>query len=82
MQAEPLTPRLERYIQTRNLTQKFTKQLSLFLTNPRHPSLHTELLEPKELKFYSFRIDKKYRAVFSFKDSETLIILEINNHYA
>jgi hypothetical protein len=29
-----------------------------------HSSLNTELLEPKHRLIYSFRIDKKYRALF------------------
>ena len=72
---------LERYLRARRLFKKFTKQRKLFISSWRHPSLHTELLEPKEMKIFSFRIDDKYRAIFIFQDSETVEIIDINNHY-
>lgn len=43
--------------------------------------MHTEILEPKELRIYSFRIDDRYRAIFVFVDSKTVEIIDINNHY-
>lgn len=81
MHVEPLRPKLEKYLTRRNLTQKFDKQVSLFISNNKHPSLNTELLEPKEFKVYSFRIDKKYRAIFLFKTTDTIEIVDINDHY-
>lgn len=81
MQIRPLTPRQAKYLTAHNLTSKFSKQLLLLLSNFRHPSLHTELLEPKQVRIYSFRIDRKYRALFSFKDADTIVILDINDHY-
>jgi len=39
------------------------------------------MLEPKELRIYSFRVDLQYRAVFVFADKETVEIIDINNHY-
>ena len=44
-------------------------------------NLKFELLEPKQLRFYSFRIDKKYRAIFIFRNSDTIEIIDANNHY-
>jgi plasmid maintenance system killer protein len=78
----PLSPRLTKYLQTRGLTAKFTKQAALFARDPRHPSLNTELLEPKHLKFYSFRLGRKYRAIFVYLPEEQGIqIIDINDHY-
>ena len=82
MQAEPVRLKLIKYLSRRNLREKFDKQISLFISNPKHPSLNVELLEPKELKVYSFRLDKKYRVIFLFKTPETIEIVDINNHYA
>ncbi len=81
MEILPLHPDLERYLKVRRLGKKFAKQKNLFVSNWRHPSLHTELLEPKEMKIFSFRIDDKYRVIFIFHDSETVEIIDINNHY-
>ena len=80
MQSKTLRPVLLKYLKKRKLENKFTKQLRLLLTNYRHPSLHTEVLEPKHLKIYSFRIEKKYRVIFIIKDS-IVEIIDINDHY-
>lgn len=59
MQIKPVRKDIVKYIKKRNLVKKFEKQKRIFLTNPRYPSLHTEVLEPKKLRIYSFRVDKK-----------------------
>ena len=59
MKVKPLRQKFATYLKRRNLTRKFNKQLEIFKQNPRHPSLHTEALEPKSLKLHSFRIDRK-----------------------
>lgn len=81
MQVKPLRADLLRYIKRRSLTKKFSKQLSLFTNNPRHPSLNTEMLEPKKLRLYSFRIDKKYRAIFILLTPDQAEIVDVNDHY-
>lgn len=35
----------------------------------------------KQFKIYSFRIDRKYRTIFGFVDSDTIEIVDINLHY-
>lgn len=65
----------------RNLVSKYEKQKKLFEDNFFHPSLNFELLEPSHMRIYSFRIDRKYRAVFIFLGSDTVEIVDINNHY-
>lgn len=71
-----------RYLKKRNLLSKYEKQVSLLSKNIRHPSLHTERLEPKEAGLYSFRIDKQYRGIFFFIPGEEAIkIIEVNDHY-
>lgn len=69
------------YLKNRNLEKKFLKQKALFEKNPFHTSLHTELLEPKHMRFWSFRVDRKYRAIFIFREKDAIEIIEINNHY-
>ena len=77
----PLHPDLRRYLQQRNLARKFEKQRQLFEQNPFHSSLATELLEPRRLRIWSFRVDRRYRAIFIFRNRETVEIVDINNHY-
>lgn len=72
---------LEDYLKRRGLFEKFIKQVTLFSDNPKHPSLNTERLEPKDLKIYSFRIDRKYRAIFVILPDGEVEIVDINLHY-
>lgn len=82
MNIRPLSPRLQRYLASRGLATTWKKQRALFAVNPRHPGLRTELLEPRHLHLYSFRITRKYRAIFVYCGHETVEVIDINNHYA
>lgn len=81
MEINPLRPKLKKYLVRHNLTDKYEKQAGLFIAHSSYPSLNTELLEPKEFKVYSFRIDRKYRAIFIFPTPESIEIIDINDHY-
>jgi len=81
MKILPVHQEIIDYLKKRNLEKKFKKQKEIFEKNSFHPSLETELLEPKKLRFWSFRIDKKYRAIFIFRTKDTIEIIDINNHY-
>jgi Txe/YoeB family toxin of Txe-Axe toxin-antitoxin module len=52
----------------------------LFERDEHHPSLNVEVLEPKHLKIYSFRLDKKYRVIFIVVDGKAEVIT-VSNHY-
>lgn len=78
----PVSKRLNKYLSRRGLQQKFAKQSELTSANPRHPGLGVERLEPREAGIYSFRLDRKYRVLFSFiPDDEVIQILDITDHY-
>lgn len=77
----PVHSEIVEYLVKRGLIKKFEKQVKLFQINPFYPSLETELLEPKHLRFWSFRVDKKYRAVFIFREKNVVEIINVNNHY-
>lgn len=81
MEIRPLRANLLRFLRKHNLAKKYSKQAGLFCQNPKHPSLNTERLEPKQFKIYSFRIDRKYRAIFGFKSPDVIEIIDINLHY-
>jgi len=80
MQSKDLHPNLVKYLSKHRLENKFYRQLNILLKDFRHPSLHTEILEPKFRKVYSFRIDRKYRVIFVIRNAEVAII-DINGHY-
>lgn len=78
----PPNPKVLKQLQKYRLESKFEKQLKLLSDNPKHPSLHLELLEPRQHGIYSFRIDRKFRALFIFRPDITSIeILTITVHY-
>ena len=81
MKIKPLRDDLKNYLLTHNLQKKFDKCKHLFEINPFYPSLNTEILEPKHRLIYSFRIDKKYRALFIYVGDEEIEIITITNHY-
>lgn len=71
-----------KYLGKRGLLKKYWKQVKLLSENPRHPSLNVELMEPKGEGVYSFRIDRKYRAIFVIIPEENAIkIFDTNDHY-
>lgn len=80
MKVKPLRRDLFRYLSKWGLIRKFNKQLNLFSNNPRHP-FRTEILEPKVLKIYSFRLNKRYRVIFILTGSDEAEIIDINDHY-
>ena len=80
MKIKPLTTKQLKYIAKHNINDKYAKAVELFEKDYRHPSLRIELLKPKKLKIYSFRIDIHFRAIFIIVDGEAEIIA-ITNHY-
>jgi len=76
-----LHPEIKKYLQNKNLDKKFKKQKKLLEENLFHKSLGTELLEPRKMRIWSFRIDRKYRAIFVFRKKDTIEIIDVNNHY-
>ena len=77
----PLDSVLVEYLRKRKLLKKFEKQKIIFEQNPFYQGLNTELLEPRAMKLWSFRIDRKYRVIFIFLNSSTVEVVDVNNHY-
>ncbi len=80
MKIKDLNKKLLEYLKVHKLEKKFQKSKKLFEQNPYHPSLNLEILEPKHLRIYSFRIDIKYRVIFVIIENEAEIIT-ITKHY-
>jgi len=81
MRISPVNSEIKEYLKKHGLEKKFQKQIKLFQENVFYPSLETELLEPKQMRIWSFRIDRKYRAIFIFREKDLVEIVTINNHY-
>lgn len=75
-------PEVLEQVTKHNLDKKFTKACQFLQDNPSHPSLHVELLEPKDHGVYSFRLDRKYRGIFLYRhDKQAIEIVAITTHY-
>ncbi len=72
---------IKKYLKGHGLSKKWEKARKLFENNPSHPSLNTELLEPKHRLIYSFRIDKRYRALFICLPEDKIEIIAVTKHY-
>ncbi len=80
MNIKPLRPDLSAHLKKHQLVKKFSKAKALFEQDSTHPSLNVEVLEPKHLKIYSFRLDLKYRALFIVVEGEAEVFA-VTNHY-
>jgi len=81
MQIKPIRADLDKYLKKHDLKKKYKKAKALFEQDPFYPSLNTELLEPKDRLVYSFRLNKKYRAIFIYIDENIIEIIAFTNHY-
>jgi Txe/YoeB family toxin of Txe-Axe toxin-antitoxin module len=72
---------IQTYLRTHGLLRKWEKAKALFENDPSHPSLNTELLEPKHRLIYSFRLDNKHRAIFIRPFGDTIEIIAVTKHY-
>jgi mRNA-degrading endonuclease RelE of RelBE toxin-antitoxin system len=62
------------------IKKRAEKQERFIRTNPFHPSLHTEKLEPRGRQVWSFRIDRKYRVIFRFLEKNKVLFLTVGPH--
>ena len=81
MRIKPLRDELINYLRQRGLFKHWEKRKFLFEQNPKLPGLNTELLEPKHLKIYSFRLTQKYRVIFIYAGNQEIEVIDINDHY-
>lgn len=80
MEINSLRQDLIKFLRRNHLTKKWEKAKYLFERDTRHPFLRVELLEPRWRGIYSFRLDKKYRALF-FITNEKAEVFQITKHY-
>lgn len=81
MKVKRLRSDLVDYLKRRNLVRRYEKQTRIFEANTHHPSLNTEILEPRNLRLYSFRLTQKYRVIFIYLGGDEVEVVDINDHY-
>lgn len=60
------------------LFYKTSKAITLFLGNPKHPSLNLEKIKGSE--YWTIRIDKGNRIFFYWINESTVIFIDIGKH--
>ena len=81
MKIKPLRKDLKDYLQKHQLEKKWQKILKYLQDNLSHPSLNLELLKPHWRGIYSFRVNRKYRAIFFITPKKEIEVFQITNHY-
>lgn len=81
MEIKPLRKDLVSLLKKQSLERKWEKAKSLFEADMKYPSLNVELLEPRWRGIYSFRLDKKYRALFFMTRDGKAEVFQITKHY-
>jgi mRNA-degrading endonuclease RelE of RelBE toxin-antitoxin system len=61
-----------------HLLNKVIKAISLFIHNPKHPSLNLEKLKGSD--YWTIRIDKGNRIFFTWIDESTVLFIDIGEH--
>ena len=62
------------------LTKKIEKQLLLFQSNSKHPSLRTHKLTDKRGEAWSISITMSIRMVYTISDEEIAYFIDIGSH--
>lgn len=63
----------------KGIKKKLAMAIGILEKNPYQAILHTKKLIGELTGLFSFRITRDWRALFYFKDPETIYILEIGN---
>ncbi len=70
----------EIYKKDKKLVSKVEKQVALFESNPKHPSLRIHKLSGNLNNIWSLSINKSHRMVYKLIDKETAYFVDIGTH--
>ena len=57
--------------------QKLDALIALLAEDAFHPSLHSKRLKGRLKRFYSFRITRDWRVIFSREETDTIQLIEV-----
>ena len=64
----------------KHIRRKAVKRVKIFQENPFHPGLRAEKINPPQLNIWSFRIDRNYRILFRFVESNIALFILADHH--
>ncbi|MEB3311980.1 MAG: type II toxin-antitoxin system mRNA interferase toxin, RelE/StbE family [Snowella sp.] len=63
-----------------DLIAKFEDKLTLFCSEPFHPSLKTHGLSGNLKSYFAFSINYEHRVIFKFMSEDEVLLVEIGTH--
>ncbi len=60
-----------------SIQEKLDELIALLAEEPFHPLLHSKRLKGKLKQFYSFRITREWRVIFSFEGTDFIELVEV-----
>jgi addiction module RelE/StbE family toxin len=63
-----------------SIKKKAVKKEQLFRENPQHPSLRLHKLSGKLSHYWSISVDRQYRIIFRYHNSNTIVFIDIGTH--
>lgn len=63
------------------MSKQLERKKNFFINDPSHPSLHFELLQPKQLGRYSFRLNDQYRAIVIKNAPNEYTIIDVVDYH-
>jgi hypothetical protein len=76
-------PEVWKYIFTRNISNQYTKVKEM-LKNKNFKNIDFKLRQPKKYKVYQFRINKKYRWFWIFRETKKywriFVVTDVSDH--
>ncbi len=79
MKIKKLSAENKAFIKAHQLTKEYKQAKRLFLKQSNSFVLDIKQLSPKELRFYCFRLNKIYQAIFRIYDNEIEILAITKN---
>ena len=64
----------------KNLVVRIEKQITLFESNRKHPSLRTHKLKGSLAEYWAYSINYQYRILFRFINNHEVLLLDIGTH--
>ncbi len=62
------------------LKEEVKEKIQLFAKNPRAPMFKAHKLKGKLKRYYSFRVNYKYRIVYVYDSKTTVALLHVGDH--
>ena len=64
----------------KELQEEVQEKIAVFKNNPKSPMLKAHRLKGKMKKYWSFRVNYKYRIIFEYDTKKSVALLDVGDH--